>query len=457
MFKRKKMILSSIALLISFLIMGFGVYAASNPQIAITGQVTYTARDVKVTVQGKINGAKNVGTNEYPTSASSVSTNSSGQVTSYKYYSATNGTGFSDNNDNLAGWNFGGLEFAESASGVADIVVSFKLTNNSNYPVKASIEFDKTATELANQNVTRTSTKTESTLNKNASDEIIVTFEIINDATSITLANIGMNITFRSALETQKVVTYDANGLYFTNPDDISDTSATTYQQTGTTFDSPTNLFNRKPDTPTSFRSVIGWYTNKQCTGAPVEFPFTPSTKNTVLYAKWETDMIIYDIPLNSVDVHIYIGDYKAISFDVFRTETLKSFAGLFASEKQGSVLSFPSDTKIDDLITLYNNLQCLVYDGKNGMVQFFVCAVNGKDNEYNIKDMTWEEIQKMVSEYNNTAMIMSLNFTDSKFAQISFVQSLYNAYHEKSAVPDISITVEGEKLEGREDFAYWD
>lgn len=209
--KRKNIIISVVTCMMSICLMMFGVYAATNPSVSINGQVSYTARDAKVLVRGKANGAKGQAVVDYPSATVTANDVTATKVTdsSNQYLDYTAGTGNSES-DNLSPWNIGVLEFAEDSSGVKDIVLSFDLTNLSTYPVQATLTFPTGAkdSDLANAKVSRTASATSAYLAPNGGNkEITVTYKLTDDSQSIpTDATnlLGMNIKFeKTALKVQ--------------------------------------------------------------------------------------------------------------------------------------------------------------------------------------------------------------------------------------------------------------
>ena len=205
--KRKNIIISVVTCMMSICLMMFGVYAATNPSVSINGQVSYTARDAKVLVRGKANGAKGQAVVDYPSATVTANDVTATKVTdsSTQYLDYTAGTGNSES-DNLSPWNIGVLEFAEDSSGVKDIVLSFDLTNLSTYPVQATLTFPTGAkdSDLANAKVNRTASATSAYLAPNGGNkEITVTYKLTDDSQSIpTDATnlLGMNIKFEKTV-----------------------------------------------------------------------------------------------------------------------------------------------------------------------------------------------------------------------------------------------------------------
>ena len=203
--------------MMSICLMMFGVYAATNPSVSINGQVSYTARDAKVLVQGKVNGAKDsttgaqMATVDYPaTTTLTANSVTADKVTNsqMQYLDYTAGTGTNGSDADLTPWSIGTLEFAEDNTGVKDITISFKITNLSTYSVQATLTFPTGATtsDLANANVSRTASATSAYLAPNGgSKEITVTYKLTNDSQSISENNfLGMKIAFeKTAMKVQ--------------------------------------------------------------------------------------------------------------------------------------------------------------------------------------------------------------------------------------------------------------
>ena len=191
--KRKNIIISAITCLFSICLMMFGVYAASNPSVSISGQVSYSARDAKVLVLGKVNGqAGNDSNVDYPTVTDATNPQEDEkQVSASQYMGFTNGTSVSDNTDNLAPWAMNATHaFYEDSTGIRPIVISFKMTNLSNYPVVATVDFTGvTDANLASKNLTRETTgMTEDNkvyLDKGRAKEISITYAVANDAIGV--------------------------------------------------------------------------------------------------------------------------------------------------------------------------------------------------------------------------------------------------------------------------------
>ena len=206
--KRKNIIISAITCLFSICLMMFGVYAASNPSVSISGRVSYSARDAKVLVLGKVNGqAGNDSNVDYPTVADATNPTESAVSLPAQYLGYTKGESANDNTDNLPQWNMGTTAhaFYEDSTGIRPIVISFKMTNLSNYPVVATVDFTGvTEANLASKNLTRTTTGLKDSkvyLDKNVTKEISVTYSVANDAVGVNGDGLlNMSITFEKTV-----------------------------------------------------------------------------------------------------------------------------------------------------------------------------------------------------------------------------------------------------------------
>ena len=208
--KRKNIIISAITCMMSICLMMFGVYASTNPSVSISGQVSYSARDAKVLVLGKVNGQSGEDQENkiaYPAVADTTNPQEDEKVVNASQYMGfTKGTSANDDTDNLAPWTMNTTHaFYEDATGIRPIKISFKMTNLSNYPVVATVDFTGvTDANLASKNLTRTTTGLEENkvyLNKNVTKEITITYAVANDAASVNGDNLlNMSITFEKTV-----------------------------------------------------------------------------------------------------------------------------------------------------------------------------------------------------------------------------------------------------------------
>ena len=191
--KRKNIIISAITCMMSICLMMFGVYAASNPSVSISGQVSYSARDAKVLVLGKVNGQAGDDSNvDYPTVADATNPQEDEKVVkASQYMGFTNGTGVNDETDDLAPWAMNTTHaFYEDSTGIRPIKISFMLRNLSNYPVVATVDFTGvTDANLASKNLTRVTTgitdDNKVYLDKGRAKEISITYAVANDAVGV--------------------------------------------------------------------------------------------------------------------------------------------------------------------------------------------------------------------------------------------------------------------------------
>ena len=192
--------------MMSICLMMFGVYAASNPSVSISGQVSYSIHDAKVMVQGKINGTKEYPTDvdyKKPTNINNLTDSDKLTDSQNQFLNFTTGASLNnDANDDLGTWNFGNLNFYEDQDGIKTIKISLLVTNLSNYPVKATLTYSNSY-----DNITVTANKLESYLakydqSKNAdanqslltNDEFVVELKVTDDSKNANASNFSMNI-----------------------------------------------------------------------------------------------------------------------------------------------------------------------------------------------------------------------------------------------------------------------
>ncbi len=195
--KRKNIIISAITCMMSICLMMFGVYAASNPSVSISGQVSYTARDASVLVQGKADetGA-GISASNFLAVPATKDFSSLTKVTSGKsYLDWTKGETSNDDTDNFSNWTDLDLNFVEDSNGVKDITIGFYMTNYSNYPVKATITVKKDITNVTisdkNQVVLL------DTYKQNPTSKLAkITLSLDNDSVSVNAQELGINVVF---------------------------------------------------------------------------------------------------------------------------------------------------------------------------------------------------------------------------------------------------------------------
>jgi len=216
--RRKNIIVSAITCMFSLCLMMIGVYAASSPSVSINGQVSYTARDASVLVQGKTYGADGYETGEYkeitdPTSpkTSDVLTNSVSQYLDY--------TSADQNKTTLATWDLGNqLKFYEDQNGIRKVYVYLKFTNLSNYPITASAKFEsKTATNVKTTQSPSDGKMAMTTVGNVGSDcEMSFAFEVEDDSKNASI-DFTLVITIEKTVLQSYTATFSSGTKQFTN------------------------------------------------------------------------------------------------------------------------------------------------------------------------------------------------------------------------------------------------
>ncbi len=286
--RRKNIIISAITCMFSICLMMFGVYAASNPNVSINGQVSYTARDASVLVQGKMYGADGYETVDYktvtdPTSPTTddVLTNSVSQYVDY--------TSADQNKTTLATWNLGDqLKFYEDENGIRKVNVCLKFTNLSNYPVMATAVFEsKTATNVKTTQSPTDGKMAMTTIGSVGSDcEMSFVFEVEDDSKNA-------NIDFKLVVTIEKTVLQSYTATFSSGIKQFSNQSnATTYDVAETTVleEAPELYFEENGGN----RRVALWYDNQECQGEPIKFPYV-LTSNKTFYSVWEQNTRIFN------------------------------------------------------------------------------------------------------------------------------------------------------------------
>ncbi|MCR4961997.1 MAG: InlB B-repeat-containing protein, partial [Lachnospiraceae bacterium] len=155
-------------------------------------------------------------------------------------------------------------------------------------------------------------------------------------------------------VSTNKVLTFDANGGYFSNSGNNYSKTETTKQYggaEGTTLSSYTSVYN--PYREDLHYTFTGWYADKDCTGDPVYTPydgysytyiegFEFGSSDTIYYAGWEKNRSVVTFNLNGG----YITQYK----DYTTGETVQNATATTVKYPVGSdnrLDSTPSDSYI--------------------------------------------------------------------------------------------------------------
>lgn len=309
--RRKNIIISAITCMFSICLMMFGVYAASNPNVSINGQVSYTTRDASVLVQGKMYGADGYESVDYkivtdPTSPTTddVLTNSVSQYVDY--------TSADQNKTTLATWSLGDqLKFYEDQNGIRKVNVCLKFTNLSNYPVMATAVFEnKTATNVKTTQSPTDGKMAMTTIGSVGSDcEMSFVFEVEDDSKNA-------NIDFKLVVTIEKTVLQNYTATFSSGTKQFSNQSnATSYDVAETTVleEAPELYFEENG----ANRRVALWYDNQECQGEPIKFPYVLSGNKT-FYAVWEVNRRVFDFYDYGNDIQVMFDGYKA-----FRTQSL--------------------------------------------------------------------------------------------------------------------------------------
>lgn len=216
--KRKNIILSAITCFVSICLLMLGVYAATSPSVSVSGQVSYTARDVSVLVQAKTSNdgsniaySKTAPANKTALLALSKTTDKINQAASgdtpAEYFDWTQGEQSGNNNtenETLSTWDIGTVPFKESSTGIGKIKVKFSFKNYSNYPVMMTLTFRPYA-EMTEANVIRDSEEKYDIITKyldvagtaGASASTVVTYSVKDDSKGVTATGLlRMNIRF---------------------------------------------------------------------------------------------------------------------------------------------------------------------------------------------------------------------------------------------------------------------
>lgn len=208
--KRTKIVVSTLACMVSICLLLFGVYASVNPSVTLNGQVSYSVRDASVYVQGKvISSGYDVNFDQVPATKDALLAlqDFAKKNQGLDYLDWTHGevstAGMDESaipsNEKLAGWTIENVNFEEDSNGVKDIFVIFQVTNYSNYPVKVNLSFVKTEDQLLEANIIRVVSKNNFVLAENQSatgktQKVKIRYTVNDDSKSVTNVDIGMTL-----------------------------------------------------------------------------------------------------------------------------------------------------------------------------------------------------------------------------------------------------------------------
>ena len=405
--RRKNIIISAITCMFSICLMMFGVYAASNPNVSINGQVSYTARDASVLVQGKMYGADGYESVDYkivtdPTSPTTddVLTNSVSQYVDY--------TSADQNKTTLATWSLGDqLKFYEDQNGIRKVNVCLKFTNLSNYPVMATAVFEnKTATNVKTTQSPTDGKMAMTTIGSVGSDcEMSFVFEVEDDSKNA-------NIDFKLVVTIEKTVLQNYTATFSSGTKQFSNQSnAKSYDISETTVleEAPELYFEENG----ANRRVALWYDNQECQGEPIKFPYV-LTSNKTFYSVWEVNRRVFDFYDYGNDIQVMFDGYK-----VFRAKSLVSFATVFTALEtySDSVTIEGNDYLVihqENILGFqaYNNFLC----NKTNNLFYIIPGYTLEELGAKIANEQYEEIfKKMVGGY-------SIDFGGDEILEVYFV-----------------------------------
>ena len=409
--RRKNIIISAITCMFSICLMMFGVYAASNPNVSINGQVSYTARDASVLVQGKMYGADGYESVDYktvtdPTSPTTddVLTNSVSQYVDY--------TSADQNKTTLATWNLGDqLKFYEDENGIRKVNVCLKFTNLSNYPVMATAVFEnKTATNVKTTQSPTDGKMAMTTIGSVGSDcEMSFAFEVEDDSKNA-------NIDFKLVVTIEKTVLQSYTATFSSGTKQFSNQSnATSYDVAETTVleEAPELYFVENEGN----RRVALWYDNQECQGEPIKFPYV-LTSNKTFYAVWEQNTKIFNFFDYGKDIQVMFDGYNA-----FRAQSIMSVGTVFMNlQKYADVIQVEDRTLLllysENIlgIKFYNNF---LYDMVDNAI-YIVPSIETSQAKDILPTKTAEEYKSLrigyVMQYNGDT------YTTDGYIELKFV-----------------------------------
>lgn len=201
--KRGKLVTCICAMIACIAVVCVGVFAATKPELQITGSISYEASDVNVLVLGKLNGVKNSSgtaiSNDYPnanvdgdTYAKNTKLQTTGQYLDYT----------DETNDTMATWKIGSVKFYTNSDNMLKTAsICIKVTNFSDFSVKVDIVPNVTDSGLSAKNVTRIQNKSSFILEGVStgynSDEYCVYFNVADQSQNITSFDIGFKVTMK--------------------------------------------------------------------------------------------------------------------------------------------------------------------------------------------------------------------------------------------------------------------
>jgi len=201
--KRGRLVACLSLLIICFTAISIGVFAATKPELKVTGTISYDASNVNVLVLGKFNDVKNSSgttlTNDYPSANDDASNYTSNEKIQQpgKYLDYT-----TQSSGTMATWQLGSVKFySDGNQMMQNASISVKIKNFSDFPVKVDIQPKVDDSKLSSFNVTRIQNKSsfvlEGVSSEYNSDEYCVYFSVSQQADDIDNLDIGFTVYMR--------------------------------------------------------------------------------------------------------------------------------------------------------------------------------------------------------------------------------------------------------------------
>ncbi len=201
--KRGKLVVCICAMIVCIAMVGMGVFAATKPELQVTGTISYDASNVNVLVLGKLNGVQNssgtILSNDYPNANAEGSTYTANTKvqTQGKYLDFTTQT-----SGTMATWQIGSVKFYSNSDNMLQSAsICIKVKNFSDFPVKIDIQPNVSDSQLSASNITRIQNKSslilESASSEYNSDEYCVYYSVADQTQKITSFDIGFKVTMK--------------------------------------------------------------------------------------------------------------------------------------------------------------------------------------------------------------------------------------------------------------------
>ena len=185
--KRKKLVLTTVALALCLSLFTFGVFAVVSPKVSITGKVSYQVKSADVLVQGKVLNAKDFETKQAVHSEDYATSDINSQSQYYK-----NSSDLAEGSTELEQWDISNLTFTAGETDFNPITISIKFTNDSNLALAGSVTFNtETLTGITRE---VNAVNNQFNIEANSSYELVITYTLVNKYSNVSLTDIGMAI-----------------------------------------------------------------------------------------------------------------------------------------------------------------------------------------------------------------------------------------------------------------------